>query len=606
MLSDPHKDERGGDEVGDRHLTHAKFIHIAKAARSATAANVLAPLLCIPMFESEVQSPRFAIWLSYMALAIAIRTLIIHRLDHLGGSMAHAQRDLRKITFAVGIVGLGWGLGWPLMTPDLSLVNRMIYVYMTTAAMISSMFAYSVDRPTFYSFTLPIMVPAVSTIVWPTNIFPWPFLVGMTALYFVVLSIARNFSLVFDESVKLRFRNESLYQALANERDQSIAANIAKSEFIAAASHDLRQPLHAVNINIELFKESELRERDAYIVRRIKGSVVALNNMFEALLDMNKLDAHFRTTQNSVFMLRQLADDIRDIVEHQAVNKGLSYRAEVPDCAIRGDRLLLQQLLINLVMNAVQYTRTGFVALRCENAAGCLKVEVLDSGVGIAPGDMDKIFQEFYRADSTRHDHEGLGLGLPIVKKICQLMDASISVDSQPGRGSVFTLQTRCPVVDAAQWQDLPAVAVQPATDSAAKLKGKTIAVIEDDPVITEAYRDTLLAEGAHVVVLSEAEDDMLLKLQDIDRIDCILSDYRLQKTSGDQLIAQIRESYNLDIPAVIVTGDTSPTQTNGLDQFNALVMYKPITLQRILEALAQAMEAARPKPSDESAGKGE
>jgi len=591
MHPDPHRDSMMGNAVGDRHLTQAKFVHIAKAARAATAANVLAPLLCIPMFEAEVQSPHFALWLSYMALAIAIRTLIIHRLDHRTGKPEHALRDLRKITLAVGMVGLGWGLGWPLMTPDLSLVNRMIYVYMTTAAMISSMFAYSVDRPTFYSFTLPIMVPAVSTIVWPTNIFPWPFLVGMTALYFVVLSIARNFSLVFDESVRLRFRNESLYHALANERDQSIAANIAKSEFIAAASHDLRQPLHAVNINIELFKESELRERDAYIVRRIKGSVLALNNMFEALLDMNKLDAHFKTTQNSVFMLAQLADDIRDIVEHQAMHKGLAYRANSPDYAIRGDRLLLQQLLINLVMNAVQYTRSGFVELRFMNASGFLKVEVLDSGVGISPSDLDKIFQEFYRADSTRHDHEGLGLGLPIVKKICKLMDASITVSSQLGQGSVFTLQTTCPVVDASEWQTLPSVPVLADATNAAVLRGKIIAVIEDDPVITEAYRDTLLSEGAQVVVLSESEEDMHLKLQDIDRIDCILSDYRLQKTSGDQMIARVRESYNLDIPAVIVTGDTSPTQTNGLDQCNALVLYKPITLQKIIQALLQAMK---------------
>lgn len=592
MHPDPHKDSLIGHAVGERHLTQAKFVHIAKAARAATAANVLAPLLCIPMFEAEVQSPHFALWLSYMALAIAIRTWIIHGLDHRAGRPEHAQRDLRKITFAVGIVGLGWGLGWPLMTPELSLVNRMIYVYMTTAAMISSMFAYSVDRPTFYSFTLPIMVPAVSTILWPTNIFPWPFLVGMTALYFVVLSIARNFSLVFDESVRLRFRNESLYQALANERDQSIAANIAKSEFIAAASHDLRQPLHAVNINIELFKEAELRERDAYIVRRIKGSVLALNNMFEALLDMNKLDAHFKTTQNAVFMLEQLATDIRDIVEHQATSKGLAYRAQAPDYAIRGDRLLLQQLLINLVMNAIQYTRMGFVELRFMNAQGLLKVEVIDSGVGIAATDLDKIFQEFYRADSTRHDHEGLGLGLPIVKKICKLMDASISVSSQLGQGSVFSLQTSYPVVASSQWQALPSVPVLAQAASASLLRGKVIAVIEDDPVITEAYKDTLLAEGAQVLVLSEPEDELHLKLQDIDRIDCILSDYRLQKTSGDQMIAQIRESYNLEIPAVIVTGDTSPTQTNGLDQFNAIVLYKPITLRKIIEALSTAMKA--------------
>lgn len=250
------------EEPHDILLLREKSAHITKAARSATIANILAPLLCIPMFKDEVPSSDLVIWLSYMFVAIAIRTWLIFELPYEAEKIQNPKRDLKIITYAIGMVGFGWGLGWILMAPDLLMVNRMIYVYMTTAAMISSMFAYSVHRPTFLAFTLPIMIPSLSTVLWSISIFPWPFSVGLASLYIVVLSIAKNFAKIFDNSLRLRFRNERLYQDLAAERDQSVAANVAKSKFIAVASHDLRQPMHAMNVYLELIDHDNLGAAD--------------------------------------------------------------------------------------------------------------------------------------------------------------------------------------------------------------------------------------------------------------------------------------------------------------------------------------------------------
>ena len=323
------------DTSHDLDLMRAKASHILKAARSATLANILAPLLCIPMFQDEVREGHLPLWLGYMFLAIAIRTWIIFKLAYKAEAITHPRRDLQLVTFAVGIVGFGWGLGWPLMTPDLSMVNRMIYVYMTTAAMISSMFAYSVNRQTFYAFTLPIMIPAMSTLAWSVHIFPWPFSVGMAALYLVVLSIAKNFSHVFEDSVRLRFRNEDLYQELANERDQSVAANVAKSKFIAAASHDLRQPLHAVNINLDLFNPQDMRSKDSQLLQRIKNSITALNSMFDGLLNMSKLDAYVTKVVNREFVLAELAESVKEMVQSRAQSKGLTLTVEAPPWVVR-------------------------------------------------------------------------------------------------------------------------------------------------------------------------------------------------------------------------------------------------------------------------------
>ena len=585
MHSDPHTHRLMGDEVGDLHLTQEKFIHIAKAARAATAANVLAPLLCIPMFEEEVQSPRFAVWLTYMAIAIAIRTLIIHGLDHRAGKPENAERDLRKITFAVGIVGLGWGLGWPLMTPDLSLVNRMIYVYMTTAAMIAGMFAYSVNRATFLAFTLPIMLPSIITVVWSTSFFPWPFTVGLATLYLVVFSIANNFSKTFEDSVRLRFRNERLYQELANERDQLVAANVAKSKFIAVASHDLRQPMHAVNVYLELINLDNLPPTEKKSLSKIKNSITTLNAMFDSLLNISKLDAHVTPINNRMFRLQEFANTLRDLYETHATKKGLRFSTSCLDLNVCGDKLVLQQIVGNLISNAIQYTTSGTIQVVLTTHEGYLSIEVIDTGCGVEASDQQYIFGEFYRADSTRSLHDGLGLGLSIVRRLCDLIGAEVTISSQPNEGSKFVVLTPYVTLASEETENAIRRSVKP-IHTQRILQGKCIAVIEDNPVIVDAYKQTLASEGAYVHVLSESEAELEVQLESINNIDLILSDYRLSRTTGDVLIQKIRESYNQEIPALIVTADTSPSHFSLFANLNVQVLHKPVSFQEVALAI--------------------
>lgn len=571
------------------YLKREKLSHIVKAARSATAANIFAPLLCVPMFRDEVKTPFFDVWLGYMFVVIALRTWIIFKLEYETDKITDPKSDLNKATLAIGMVGFGWGLGWPLMTPDLSLVNRMIYVYMTTAAMISSMFAYSVDSRTFFTFTLTIMVPAASTLLWSMDIFPWPFSVGLATLYVVVLGIAKSFSKIFEDSVRLRFRNERLYQELATERDQSIAANVAKSKFIAAASHDLRQPLHAINLNLDLIKLADLQHQDGLILQRVKNSLTALNSMFEALLNMSKLDSHTTKLERTDFLLRELSDSVQEVVNARALQKGLELTFDVPPWLVRGDKLLFQQILVNLVMNAIQYTHEGQVKIKFTAENNKLAFQVTDTGVGISAQDQQNIFNEFYRAHRTRGLHEGLGLGLTIVKRLCDLIGGTIRVSSELDKGSVFQVTTNDPVI----YSDSGLNDEVAATEEAilpGELKGKCIAVIEDDELIADAYRHTLAALGARVFLLSEQEEELQLQLRSIDHIDCILCDYRLRHTSGDVIIEKLRENFNQEIAAVMVTADTSPGNIDVFDGIRATVLYKPLTLKEIVRAIETAI----------------
>jgi signal transduction histidine kinase/CheY-like chemotaxis protein len=579
------------DDANHINLLREKAAHITKAARSATIANILAPLLCIPAFGDEVTPLRLNSWLSYMFAVIVIRTWIIYKLAYQTENISDPQRNLNMVSFAVGLVGLGWGLGWVLMAPELQMINRMIYVYMITAAMVSGMFAYSVNKPTFYAFTLPIMIPSLGSAAWSLEIFPWTFSVGLATLYIVVLSIAKNFSQTFEDSVSLRFRNERLYQELANERDQSIAANVAKSRFIAVASHDLRQPMHAVNVYLDLVNLDKVPEAEAKSLVKIKNSINTLNAMFDALLNISKLDADVTPVTQRPFNLSELTGTLRDLFETKAKSKGLSLHITAPSLVVRGDKLLLQQIVGNLVSNAIQYTEAGSVEVRFESTPEGLRIEVIDTGSGIPLSEQTHIFHEFYRAEKTRALHDGLGLGLSIVKRLCHLIGAEITVRSEVGQGSRFMVQTTFSGTGLDDDGPRSEIALK-ARDTRRSLQGKSIAIIEDNPVIVEAYRQVLTEKGAHVLVLSEYEAELDVQLASIDHLDFILSDYRLKQTTGDQLIQKLRENFNDDVPAIIVTADTSPSHMHLFENLNVQVLHKPISFHEVTQQIEQIMNA--------------
>ena len=579
------------DDANHINLLREKAAHITKAARSATIANILAPLLCIPAFGDEVTPLRLNSWLSYMFAVIVIRTWIIYKLAYQTENISDPQRNLNMVSFAVGIVGLGWGLGWVLMAPELQMINRMIYVYMITAAMVSGMFAYSVNKPTFYAFTLPIMIPSLGSAAWSLEIFPWTFSVGLATLYIVVLSIAKNFSQTFEDSVSLRFRNERLYQELANERDQSIAANVAKSRFIAVASHDLRQPMHAVNVYLDLVNLDKVPEAEAKSLVKIKNSINTLNAMFDALLNISKLDADVTPVTQRPFNLSELTGTLRDLFETKAKSKGLALHITAPSLVVRGDKLLLQQIVGNLVSNAIQYTEAGSVEVRFESTPEGLRIEVIDTGSGIPLSEQTHIFHEFYRAEETRALHDGLGLGLSIVKRLCHLIGAEITVRSEVGQGSCFMVQTTFSGTGLDDDGPRGEIALK-ARDTRRSLQGKSIAIIEDNPVIVEAYRQVLTEKGAHVLVLSEYEAELDVQLASIDHLDFILSDYRLKQTTGDQLIQKLRENFNDDVPAIIVTADTSPSHMHLFENLNVQVLHKPISFHEVTQQIEQIMNA--------------
>lgn len=578
-------------------LSRERAAYITKAARSVTVANVIAPLLCYVAFHEDADPVRFKVWLAYMFVATVIRTFTTGRLEHQPSQIGNPQINLNWVTLGVGLIGLGWGLGWWLLVPDLSMENRLLYLYITTGGMFNSMFAYCVYWPAFFSFTVPIMVPAILTVLTPQPLFHWTVSAGLFALFFYVVRISRNFAKSYDDSLRLRLRNEKLYQELATERDASVAANTAKSSFIASASHDLRQPMHAVNIYLDSLHMAQIPPAEQHTIQKIKSSITTLNEMFESLLNISKLDSLSYRPRHQDFSLSELTASLEEFALPLAAHKGLGIRFSGEKGLAHGDMQVLHQILMNLIANAIHYTDQGHIEITLRNDNDRLVLSVQDTGRGISTEDQNKIFTEFYRVDETRALHDGLGLGLSIVKRLCQLIHADIQVHSDRGRGATFTVQTTYPLLKATLLPNPPAAA--PAPNDGLSLQGKTVAVIEDDPVVSEAYRQTFASKGAIVLMLSDDPASLQQELELLDHLDLIVSDYRLRTTTGDHLIQTLREAFNREVPAILVTGDTSPAHIHHFEQMNIPVLHKPVSFQQITEAAEKTLANTRLEPNE-------
>jgi len=367
----------------------------------------------------------------------------------------------------------------------------------------------------------------------------------------------------------------SLERKVDERTKQLELANLAKSRFLAVASHDLRQPLHALGLFVaQLRTASSLSER-TWLIDRMDTAIVSMNELFKALLNISKLDAGALTPDITDFPLKDLFKRIETTFSDTAEQAGVTLQVVQSDAWVRSDSILLEQILLNLVSNAVRYTSRGGVVLGCRKRGSQLRIEVWDSGPGIREDQRQKIFGEFYRLDNPQLDRRvGLGLGLAIVDRLCRLLGHPIELDSIVGRGSRFTVLVpkASPQVKVAA---LPTAAVA-ALDVAV---GKVIAVIDDDPLALDAMSGLLRTWNCSVIA-GRSANELLLRLGGADRqtLDLIISDFHLADgISGLQVIEQLRTKLGPRIPAFLVSGDISPATRKEAHDGGYHLLHKPV-----------------------------
>jgi signal transduction histidine kinase/ActR/RegA family two-component response regulator len=366
------------------------------------------------------------------------------------------------------------------------------------------------------------------------------------------------------------------------------AANQAKSRFIAAASHDLRQPLHALGLFVaQLHGRLRAAER-SQIISRIEAALSAMNELFSALLDISKLDAGATTINITVFPVAQLLAHAETTFAGAAREKKLSFRAMPSDAWVRSDFILLEQIVFNLITNALRYTRSGGVVVGCRKRGDQLRIEVWDSGIGIAADQHDKIFGEFYRLGEPDRDRRaGLGLGLAIVDRLCRLLDHPIEVRSTVGKGSVFAVTV--PLAPANK-RAIEASIVPRAQPSLSH--DKLVLVIDDDPLVLEGMSGIFRKWGCRVITADSDSKALKAVTEQDDLPDLIISDYHLANDrTGIETIEWLRGELSAQIPAFLISGDTDPATLHEAKAKGLHLLHKPVDPMALRAMFNQAVK---------------
>jgi signal transduction histidine kinase/DNA-binding NarL/FixJ family response regulator len=403
-----------------------------------------------------------------------------------------------------------------------------------------------------------------------------------------------------DFSRRVRVENQDELGALAgnvNRMSEELGrlyrkleeADLAKSRFLAAASHDLRQPLHALNLFVTQLRSEKDQVEKTRVIGRIDAAVAAMNELFNELLDISRLDAGVLVPSISEFPINRLLNRIEMTFAAAARERGLRLLVVPNNVWIRSDFILLERILLNLVSNGIRYTEAGGVVVGCRRRAGVLRIEVWDSGIGIPQDQQCNIFGEFYQLPTPARDNRGgLGLGLAIVDRLCRLLDHPIELASTPGRGSRFFISVplTAPVTLTA---NLPELAVDHAT-------GKSVVVIDDDALVLDGMRGVLKSWGCSVVTATSGDTALAALSEREERPDIIISDYRLSDgKTGFDVIERIRREFGTPIPAFLISGDTAPERLREARAKGYYLLHKPVspmTLRSVISQLLKDHEA--------------
>ena len=366
-------------------------------------------------------------------------------------------------------------------------------------------------------------------------------------------------------------------------------ANLAKSRFLAAASHDLRQPLHALGLFADQLSRRSLTGEDGRLVTRIVEASGALSELLDALLDISRLDAGAMTPKMAPMPLEPLLQRLRLDFDNQAEQRGL--RLYIPPSAVwvSADPTMLERILINLLANSIRYTPTGTVMLAVRRSGpNRVRIEVRDSGVGIRDDAQQLIFDEFVQLGNPERDrNKGLGLGLSIVQRMSELMHLRYGVRSRLGRGSVFWLELLTAPAQVVPHPEMP--------EGERRMAGRLVIVIEDDPLALESLCDQLRSWGCEVVAARSGKE-LLSTLEARGVVpDAVLCDHRLQNgEQGTDVVAQVRTHFGITVPAVLVTGDSSLQMREGLAETGLPILAKPVRPAR-LRAVLQGVFSTPP-----------
>jgi signal transduction histidine kinase len=573
----------------------------------ATLAGYVAGIAVVTMLFWQ-RAPRLSmvVWLGLFGVVLTLRALVFYRYRQ--SSVTDLTQWLRwRLYSNIGSLssGLMWGLAAWLFYQNGGDIQQTGLIVLIYTFCIAAVPVLSTQPKIYVAFAVLCFIPLVARIVMDGNIYSYQ-LAGLLLLIVSLTTVlARTYRQTLQRVIDLKLQADRLLVQLRHEKEAADSArrdaevaNRAKTQFFTAASHDLRQPLHAMGLFAEALRQKSHDEEVSQLVNSINSSVDALEGLFSELLDIARIDSGGVDVRPAHFAVSDIWRKLRLHFEPNAFEKGLSLRFRGDKHLVHADPLLVERIMRNLLSNAIRYTDDGTVLVSARRRGESVVLQVWDTGQGIPAHEQQHIFEEFYQLTSNRpamaEQRKGLGLGLAIVKRLATLMNAPLKLVSTPGRGTVFSLVVPRGMHSATH---LPASASK--GPLGITLDGRFIVVVEDEPAVRGGLEVLLKGWGARLTSFESAglAIDWAQSCDPSQQApDLLIVDYRLESgKTGVHAMTAIRQRFGRNIPAVVITGSTmSNLEQEALDH-NFHLLIKPVVPNKLRAMIAFKLGA---KPS--------
>jgi two-component system, sensor histidine kinase len=561
----------------------------------SSAALIMAALIAMVAWPSSTPV-RVLTWVAVVATIQGGLQLLAYRYRMHSVDEIDPKLWANRFARAAIVAGLVWGsAAFVLVREDQPLTLALIAACLAGRATVSTM-THAYYPPALNGFTAPIfgmLAIRYMLIGGPSNAALG--VMWIAVLGYILLFVDKQ-ARAITQQIRVRVENEQLVEELRRQnaiaeqaRVRAEEASRSKSRFFAAANHDLRQPLHSLGLFATALRNGSEGRSGIKLVDQILQCTDSLERLFDNLLDISRLDAGQVEVKRTIVPLNDVLTRLRSMFTIPAQEKNLKLRLRPSSFFVNTDSTLLFRVLSNLVSNALRYTDSGGIVVGCRRRGANVVIEVWDTGIGIATEHQERIFEEFYQLNNPERDRtRGLGLGLASVRRIAQLLDHPVHVQSRVGRGSRFSIEV--PIADPAR---IPTASVTVEHKVPNLLGGKFIIVIDDEASVRLGMQSLLQSWGCKCLTASDANEALAGLNGAIP--DFIIADLRLRgDDTGIDAIRVLRDQLGSAIPAVLVSGDTATEQLRKVSAAGLTMMHKPLKAVRLRALLNHEFAKAR------------
>lgn len=573
----------------ERELIHELYAH---GLRASLITLVISSLIVGAMWTLL---PHTLLWIWYALVVVnqVVRLVLVRAFNLKNPDGDDLRRWARHYTVGTIIGGTLYGSVALLMFPYLNAVWQAFLTILLSGMASGSITTNAYHPPAMNAYLITALLP-MSMQFALSGTLEHGLLAFTTGFYLVMmLSFGRSEAQLIRRSIEFGHENLDLIEALKiktklaeDAQQKAEQASLAKSKFFTAASHDLRQPLQALELFASSMKKSQYAPDEAHKLDQMLLSVGALSSLFDELLDISKLDAGYVQPALVHFSAVALFARLNVIFSPLAQERKIKLRFFNTNATLYTDPVLLERILGNLISNAIRNTAVGGVLVGCRRRGTALCLEVWDTGIGIPADKFEPIFDEFYQiANPERDRRHGLGLGLATVRRLAALLNCRISLDSRLNQGSVFRVEVAAG--DATQVVSAGAIVEETAPDVNI-LRERVILIIDDEGAVRAGLTEVLETWGCRVVATSSTADALAALSRQGLMPEAMIADYRLREhDNGINAIAAVRKKFDVNLPALLISGDTAVELFKAAQENNLPLLQKPVRAAKLRATLA-------------------